>query len=221
MKAATRKVVTRSPGRTVRMVNLPHLQSEPIQTESDPERNFVHIAALFHRTRSIRHQPFKLELSTGNYTPDFLLTFLDESQYVVEVKAEFFVDQQLRVLAEAESFLKTHKLPYLLATDARIYEDGLADRALRIRRYGKGRVDVFKRARVINQLEEHTKLALAELLAVGADLVTISYMVARREVEISADLRLEPDSELRLAHQHISGEADAIRFGKWFANSQG
>lgn len=219
MKTATRKVVTRSPGRTVRLVNLPHLQPEPIETESTPERDFVHIAALFPRIRSIKHQPFKLELSSGSYTPDFLLTFLDASRSVVEVKGEAFLPREPRTLAEAENLLASHDMSFLLALDTQIQREGRADRALRIRRYGKSRIDEAVATTALAQLLEQVQMTVGELMAGGVDLVTIAHLVSKRQIEVVSDLRLEHDSTLRCVSKTNKGESDAVRFGRWFANS--
>ncbi len=109
MKKSTRKVVARSPGRLDSGFNLPHLQPDPIQTESDSEQDFACIAEHIPPTMAIGHQPFKLELQIGGYTPDLLLTFLDGSWSEVEVKTQSCLGHT--DLAEAESFPKAHEIP--------------------------------------------------------------------------------------------------------------
>ena len=91
MEPSSRKVVHRSPAHSVRSLNVPHLQPEPIEADSSVERDFVHCAALFPAVSSISSQPFKLTLPIGKYTPDYLVTFTDGSRAVVEVKPEEFI----------------------------------------------------------------------------------------------------------------------------------
>ena len=72
---ATRKVVTRSPGHTVRSINLSHLQPTAIEADSSLERDFIYVALGFPLLKEITHQPFKLKLDAGFYTPDFFVRF--------------------------------------------------------------------------------------------------------------------------------------------------
>lgn len=110
MKSTTRKVVALSPGRTVRLVDLPHPQPDPIHTQSGLERDFDRIAEHIPCAMAVGHQPFKLQLPIGGSTPDFLLTFLDGSLSEVEVKTKSCLGRHTD-LAEAESFPKAHEIP--------------------------------------------------------------------------------------------------------------
>jgi len=57
--APVRQVVTRSPKRTVGLVNCPWFQDRPIEHESRLEKHFVSRARLFPGLATIEHQPFK------------------------------------------------------------------------------------------------------------------------------------------------------------------
>ena len=59
-----RKVVTRSPARTVRLLHLPGLFKAPVECESSLERDFVYRASLCPGVADIRHQPFQLTLAS-------------------------------------------------------------------------------------------------------------------------------------------------------------
>lgn len=86
-QTSARKVVTRSPQRKVGYVNCRWFQNESIEHESQLEKRFVQCALLCPKLAHIKSQPFKLSISKkSTYTPDFLLTFEDGSQLVVEVK---------------------------------------------------------------------------------------------------------------------------------------
>lgn len=137
MEPSTRKVVTRSPSHTVRLLHLPHVQVQPVEADSSLERDFVQIAGLYPFIQSIQHQPFKLSLEEAKYTPDFLLCFLDGSRLVVEVKPLELLPPHEAKLQSAERVLADAGFGFLVATDLMIRADGLAQRAMRIRRYAK------------------------------------------------------------------------------------
>jgi hypothetical protein len=219
MKPSKRRVVTRSPSHTVRLLSLPHLQPEPVGVEADSslERDFVHLAALFPWIKSIQHQPFLLELEIGSYTPDFLLVFDDSSRAVVEVKPKALLDPHLPKLKEAEKRLLEHGLYFFIALDTDIQKDGRADRALRIRRYAKSRVDA-EPLHLAMRLIDCGPLTVERLQAAGVTIEVISFLLTRRRVEVEPDLRLEPSTVVRVPDRPTLGELDAVRFGKWLAN---
>lgn len=220
MKPSTRKVVTRSPGHTVRLLSLPHLQPEPVGVEADSglERDFVHLAALFPWTKSIQHQPFLLELESGSYTPDFLLAFQDGSRAVVEVKPKALLNPHLRKLEEAEKRLLDHGLYFFIALDVHIQKGARAERALRIRRYAKSGMDAEQLHLAMRLVDEFGPLTVARLQAAGVSVEIISFLLTRRKVEVEPDLRLEPTTFVRVPDRPTLGAPDAVRFGQWLAN---
>ncbi len=115
---ATRKVVTRSPGHTVRSINLPHLQPKAIEADSSLERDFVYLTIAFPFLKTIAHQPFELSLEAGSYTPDFLVDFKDGSRIVIEVKPESKMEGFAEKLAQAEVQLRDRGIEFLVAHDA-------------------------------------------------------------------------------------------------------
>lgn len=219
MKPSKRKVVTRSPAHTVRLISLPHLQPEPVGVEADSslERDFVHLAALFPWLRSIQHQPFLLELESGSYTPDFLLAFQDGSRAVVEVKPKALLNPHLRKLAEAEKRLLDHGLYFFIALDVHIQKDGRSERALRIRRYGKSRMDAEQIQRAHRMVQDGGAVKVEQLQAGGIGVEVLSFLLTRRSIEVKPDLRLEPATVVRVPERPTYGEPDAIHFGKWIA----
>lgn len=72
-----RKVVTRSPHRSVGTIACSWIQDSVVEYESQLEKRFVHRLLLFHGLARITHQPFKLERDVAgkklDYTPDFLV----------------------------------------------------------------------------------------------------------------------------------------------------
>jgi hypothetical protein len=137
MEPSKRKVISRSPTHTVREINLPHVQPEPVEADSNPERCFVHIAALYPFIHKITDQPFCLHLGNRRYTPDFLLEFKDSSRLVAEVKPESRMEEYKELFTQAVEKLAAYGYEFLVAKDVDITRDELASRALLIRRYCK------------------------------------------------------------------------------------
>lgn len=216
MEPSSRKVVHRSPTHTVRSLNLPHLQTAAIEADSSVERDFVHCAALFPAVTSISSQPFKLTLSVGTYTPDYLVTFTDGSRAVVEVKPEEFIDDFQEKFDQARLKLAEFDMPFLLARDTVLRREGLMERALFVRRYAKGCVSADAAQRCLELLESKgDALSMKELCEAGIDRATVLHMVTRRKLLLSADLQYGDDAKVQLFTQPDRGESHAIRFANW------
>lgn len=216
MEPSSRKVVHRSPAHTVRTINLPHFQPQPIEADSSVERDFVHCAALFPAAVSISSQPFKLTLSVGAYTPDYLVTFKDGSRAVVEVKPEEFVENFQEKFEQARLKLAEFGMSFLLARDTVLRREGLADRALFVRRYAKGGAGANDIQRCLELLEgAGGALSMKELNGAGIGLATILFMVTRRQLLTSADLQYGDDATVQLFPPTDLGGSHAIRFANW------
>jgi hypothetical protein len=220
MKPSKRKVVTRSPGHTVRLLSLPHLQPVAIGVDADSalERDFVHLAALYPWIESIQHQPFLLELVSGNYTPDFLLSFKDGSRAVVEVKPKDMLGPHLSKLADARKHLQEHGLHFVLALDVHIQKDDRAERALRIRRYAKTRMDEQQTHLAMSLVEQREQITFADLQAAGVKPESVAFLLTRRRLEVGADLRMEPETIVRIPDATTFGDAHAVRFDQWLTS---
>lgn len=89
----TRQVVTRKPHRKVGRCPAPWIQDHALCWESGLERNFSRQASFCPGVIGIRHQPVTLNIHyrelvvlRKQYTPDFLITFDDGSQIIVEIR---------------------------------------------------------------------------------------------------------------------------------------
>lgn len=212
----TRKVVTRSPGHTVRAINLPHLQQTAIEADSSLERDFVYVTLAFALVKTIKHQPFELELAAGRYTPDFLVQFKDESKIVVEVKPESKLHSFAEKLAQAKAKLATHSIALILAHDTMLRRDGLALRAQQIRRYAKGRYPNQEQALVTDALRNATAgLPIQVILDLGVQKATLLHMVSHQQLQVSPDLDIGDDAIVRLPTMHNEEGSHAIRFANW------
>lgn len=223
MKPSKRKVISRSPSHTVRLIHLPHVQPDPVEADSNPERLFIHIAALYPFIHKITDQPFSLELGAKSYTPDFLLEFKDGSRLVVEVKPESRMKEYEELFAQATEKLSGHGYEFLVAKDVDITRDELATRALRIRRYCKTRFNQQACKRALRIVEASKRgVTMRELMQthrISQEVVLhlIGYHQLCTNNNLSIDERAIVKSAKKLK-QEIANEyqSHAIHFGSWF-----
>ena len=182
---AKRKVVTRSPGHTVRSINLPHLQPKAIEADSSVERDFVYLAIAFPLLKTITHQPFELSLEAGSYTPDFLVEFKDGSRIVVEVKPESKMGGFAEKLAQAKVQLAERGVAFIVAQDTLLRRDDIELRAKRI------------------------------LVSLGVQKITILHMVSHQKLQVNSNLDIDDDAFVQLPITLNEEGNHAIRFANW------
>jgi len=213
---STRKVVTRSPGHTVRAIHLPHLQEAVIEADSSLERDFIYVALAFAQLKTITHQPFQLELGAGRYTPDFLVQFKDGSKVVVEVKPMSKLDGFAEKLAQAEVKLAVHSIKLIVAHDKTLRRDSRALRAQQIRRYAKGRYPDSEQALVLGVLRYAAAgLPIKAILSLGVQRATILHMVSRQQLQLNSNLDIGDDAIVYSPILHDKEGSHAFRFASW------
>lgn len=213
---ATRKVVTRSPGHTVRSINLPHLQPKAIEADSSLERDFVYLTIAFPFLKTIAHQPFELSLEAGSYTPDFLVDFKDGSRIVIEVKPESKMEGFAEKLAQAEVQLRDRGIEFLVAHDTLLRKDGIEERAKRIRRYAKGQYPAAEQELVIQSLQSSPRcLSFKSLAGFGVQKTTILHMVSHQKLQVNSNLDIDDDAIVQLPITFNEEGNHAIRFASW------
>lgn len=217
MEPSKRKVVQRSPAHTVRSLHLPHLQKKSVEAESSPERDFVHIAALFSFTKSIEHQPFRLVWEDASYTPDLLIRFKDASQLVVEVKPAAKVDKYRALFDRASEKLKGHKLPFMVATDTHLQTGQRVANALLIRRYAKTTFTESSCYSAIKLVEGRSDgvsfLELCSAIQISRELIL--HLVAMRKLAVDPDLSIGANALVYPVTQ-LKEQSHAIQFANWF-----
>lgn len=212
----TRKVVTRSPGHTVRSINLPHLQPKAIEADSSLERDFVYLTVAFPFLKTIAHQPFELSLDAGSYTPDFLVEFKDGSRSVAEVKPESKMEGFEEKLAQAEVQLRERGIMFLVAHDTLLRKDGIEQRAKRIRRYAKGQYPTAEQELILQTLQSSPRgLTFKSLVSLGAQKVTILHMVSHQKLQVNSNLDIDDDAVVQLPITFNEEGSHAIRFANW------
>ncbi len=228
MEPSARKVVTRSPSHTVRLLHLPHVQAQPVEAESSLERDFVQIAGLYPFIRSIKHQPFRLELGDDRrYTPDFFLGFVDGSRLVAEVKPQEFVAQHQQKLQAAEALLAEAGFGFLIATDTMLKADAIAARALRIRRYSKGKFSKEITAQLVSYVRAHPAgVSLGETCRqLGLTTEVIFHALAYHRICTRNPLDVRPEAvliDMQIFRQEVA-DADqtyAVHFAGWLDSSR-
>lgn len=218
MKPSTRKVVTRSPNRTVRIVNLPGLLPGPVQAESSFEAAFVLRAALMPACKTILGQPFKLPASPKDYTPDYLQTFVASQvkPAVVEIKPECKVRKYAEVFDRAASFLKEHGYEFYVITDRELFKDEIDQRVRLIRRYAKATIPDLYRKRTVHVLSDHDSGlpvgSLQRKAAVSRE--AILHLLAKRVLTTGSRLMIDDSAVVRLSASPVMGKE--VSLSHWF-----
>jgi hypothetical protein len=216
MEPSSRKVVKRSPARTVRLLNLPDLQSKAIECESSFERDFAKIASVFFATRSIEHQPFRISLSKGTYTPDFLVRFQDGSATIVEVKPSSHIERHAEKLDEALVKINGAGMPFLVVDETTIEPDGIAKQARLIRRYAKASFPLDECARALDVVRRHPGVTLGDLTRVhGFSKPLVLHLISHRQMSCRTRLSAADAVELVDASPIQQDFSHAIQFGNW------
>lgn len=215
--APARRVVSRSPGRTVRRINLPAIFDAPIECESTLERDFVMRAALCPGVAQIRHQPFQLLLPSGQrYTPDFFVKSFTGAHYVVEVKMADRVEEHRSRFDAAREVLKSRGCIFLVLTEQHIRHQRLHMHAMSLLRYCKSGISPQIRERVLDCLGSHKDGVRISLLISMADAsaAEVLHLIATRQIAVSADWIYSGDSIVKPATEtnhevHITNWFDA------------
>jgi len=197
MEESARKIVTRAPGRTVRILNLRGVLPRPVEAESKLESDFVRQAALSSITKAIIGQPYKLPVSPEGYTPDYLVITTGEKRIVIEVKLDKKVAKNAALFDRAAEYLRDYQHQFYVATEKTIRRDRLHERALLILRYAKATYSDAELLRAMEVANFYKKgLALGTLIAktnLRRDL--IFHLIGRRQLTTGPRLSLD-DSAL-------------------------
>jgi len=214
-----RKVVTRAPWRTVRLLNLPGLFPEPLECESSLERDFVYRAALCPSVACLRHQPLRLDFSDGRrYTPDFMVEYRDKSRCFVEVKPFKKVERNTATFDLAsKALLDKENATFVVLTEHDIRRSDAHKRAALILRYRKSVVDEAQRQRAIHVLQgapNHT-LDLETLLHRSeVDHACAMHLIASRQIVASSNHDIHEGAQIVLNQE--SDAPHAVHIHQWF-----
>lgn len=219
----TRKVVTRSPHREVGIVNAGWLLDHPVQHESHLERRFIIAALSCPVVCDIKHQPFTLELaeagSPRKYTPDFLITFRDETCLVVEVKPQANLKRHEARLQAAEQMLQSGGQRFFVATDKLIDGNDLSARAMLLMRYGRMRCSEDQGKDALEALRRtgRTNISVQELVQQGLAEDLVWSLVTRHQCHVPADFQIDGTQAITLTP--YTGDCHDY-FKSWFGAAQ-
>ena len=212
-----REVVTRSPARSVGIVNAPHVQPHPIEYESENERNFVVSAILCPWLSVLIHQPVTLKLGRKEYTPDFGKKFSDGSVAITEVKMAHRVKENRSLFNAAAAALRAKGREFYVVHDGQSNAQGRAERAEFVKKYAAHVISPGKRAAIsalvgsagargvpIGQVMESCMASRWDLL----------HMVSVRVITLDRYLHMSDDD--RVFRPPAMPSKCSKHFGEWF-----
>lgn len=219
----TRKVVNRAPHREVGIVNAGWLLDHPVQHESHLERRFIIAALSCPVVCDIQHQPFTLQLSEASaarkYTPDFLITFHDSTNIVVEVKPLAYLKRHEARLGAAEQMLQAQGQRFFVVTDACIDGKDLSARAMLLMRYGRMHCTEVQVQETLNALRRvgRNSISVQQLVEQGLSEDMVWSLVARHQCHVPPDFQVDPTQTITITP--YTGDCHDY-FQSWFGAAQ-
>lgn len=223
MKPSKRKVVTRSPARTVRVINLRGRFPDPVECESSLERDFVLRAALHPAVVKIKHQPFELHPpGCKRYTPDYLLTLRSGQWLVVEVKPRSKIDQYRDIFDFATAEFGRRGVSYAVADELAIRRHLVHKRAATILRYRKVYFSTTDCGRALDVAAAYPQGLSLQCLAQTADVPDelLLHLMATGRLMPSQDLAIGANAQIRPVNPieeycHVDQLANWLGFEAW------
>jgi hypothetical protein len=216
---STRQVITRSPHKSVGLINCQHFQSQPVVYESQLERALVQQCLLCPGVRRIVAQPFRVNLDPKkkrHYTPDYLVELDDGSFLVVEVKILRRIAKLEKRFNQINERLNSRGFSFMTADETQLYWMDKEKHVKEILRYVNWQVTPDLKKAVLQVLAEVSQSSIS----IG-DLITqaqcakedLLHLIATRQIFIAA---ITPISDL-LITKPTSGVTHGINFfSHWF-----
>ena len=216
IKPSTRKVVTRAPARTVRLIHLPPILPHPVEAESSLEADYVRRAAFAPTTVGIIHQPFQLPISRRGYTPDFLQVQRQGEKTIIEVKLRKKIKQYADLFDRAADFLGPKGFRLFVLSESDIHKNKAHERALLLRRYLKAYFPLDDRNRARTILTNYPKglplATLARKARVSRELLIC--LVAQRVLTTGPNLQVDDSAVIQVPQTNAQGDPYSIE--RWF-----
>lgn len=216
---STRQVITRSPHKSVGVINCQYFQSQPVVYESQLERAFVQLSLLCPGVRRIIAQPFKVNLDpirNRHYTPDYLVELDDESFLIVEVKILKRIAKLERRFDQINERLSTRGFPFMTADETQLYSLDKEKHVKGILRYVNWQVTPEVKTSILQWLKQIDRSSISiKDLAVQAHCATedLLHLIATRQIFIA---EVAPIADLFIT-KPISGVTHGINFfSHWF-----
>jgi hypothetical protein len=204
----------------VGVVNPGWLLDHAVEHESSLERRFIMVALSCPVVRDIHHQPCEVDLTlacgvTCKYTPDFLLSLVDGSEVIVEVKPEKFVPEHAMKLDAARAAFNLQGIEFEAFTDTMIDGSGLSARAILLMRFGRMTFSLEQAMKCKAELESRCdgSATVRDLVANGVNEDLIWNLVALHQLRVPAGLNLSEEEVVSL-NQH-QGDCH-VYLRQWF-----
>jgi hypothetical protein len=212
-----RKVVTRSPYRSVGLVACNWLQAEPIEHESYLERRFIQRMLLTPGVTGIVSQPFRISYGESDekfYTPDFLIRFQSKI-LVIEVKPEKFIDKFEKVFDTVTPILRERHMSFHVVTDRMIDVEDVPDYIDLLLRYARGSVPQADIDEILKIFSDRSITAsLSDLIQFSVGGISTIYHLLGRNILVFKDvISLSPTTQIQ---RNFIGESnDDVRIPDW------
>lgn len=207
-------LLTRSPSKTIRVLNFPQILSQPVEAESTLEEDLVYRAALYFRLNKLISQPFVLPVSPNGYTPDFYVKTESGRRYVIEVKIARKVQGYAELFDKATEYLKPKDITFLVVTEKNLRRERIQKRALRLVRYLKAQhVQSTCEATIAEISSSAAGVTIGQMIKRGVTRELIFHLIARRKLTTGPRLMLD-DSALVFARNPLENE-DENCFARW------
>ncbi len=210
-----RRIVTRSPHRSVGLVAAPWLQPHAIEHESELEKRFLDIALVCPSVCRIHSQPFVLvDIADGNYTPDYLVRLRGGVELVVEVKPERFVERDRERFNAATAKLSERRIDFYVLNE-HVLDERRSGQGRLWRRYAMAALDQSGHAALSELAAQPDGVSMADAVAAGTAMTVIYRALARRELLSVDGLNLSMQTRL-ITPQPLEPCDERLYFDRWF-----
>ena len=217
MQPSTRRIVSRSPARTVRLMCAGGLLQCQVEGESSFEADFVRRTALCPIAGQVVSQPFTLPVSVGGYTPDYAVYPIDGgSPFVFEVKSKSKVEAYSELFNAARDYLLKNGCGFYVLTEKHLRNQKVNERAKLLVRYAKAKHDP-QRIREVLDIVRHAEQAITIGSLVsnhGVNRQLIYHLIATKHLTTGADLLVGDMDQVAVANVRGMGNEDFFNY--WF-----
>ncbi len=207
-----RKVVHRAPHRQVGYVHWPS-RSQPLEHESNLERQFVLVALLWPGLGRLRSQPRRLDLAVNGkpstYTPDYSVVS-GEEVIVVEVKPRSDTPRYTALFNASTQLLKTTGENFAVIDEEHILVER-ANRAAYLKRLSEYELAADRKTAFAKHFEAGP-CSVLRTIAAGFSRPEIDTAIASGLIGTSPELGASHDSEL----SSVEYARDRWSFWQWF-----
>lgn len=217
MQPSTRRIVSRSPARTARLMCAGGLLQHQVEGESSLEADFVRRTALCPIAGQLVSQPFTLPVSVGGYTPDYAVYPIDGGPpFVFELKIERKVEANTDLFNAARDYLLKNGCGFYVLTEKHLRNQKVNERAKLLVRYAKAKHDRLRIVEVLNIVRHAGQAATIGSLITkyGVNRQLIYHLIATKHLTTGADLLVGDRDTVSVAN--VGGMGNENFFNYWF-----